>query len=170
MSKYRLAAATQQNIRPFYLTVEKKVKEMKYKDCLIFNLDETSLLRKKFSPRKVILPLTSLLAPSLIETPVITKCTAVLCVCADGTSLPSALILPSSIPEDILSEYKSPNMEVYQTPSGYINSTIFSSHLLGTILIEIRRRQLRYSSPSHLLPALLLLDGHSSRLQPSIWS
>jgi hypothetical protein len=170
INKYRIAACTQEKLKPFFNQLEEKMLERNYIPSLIFNYDETSLLRKRQPRSKVVLPASCTITPEIEEKPVITKCTACLCITADCSPFPSALILPSTLPEDILKEYTSPYLDIYQTATGFINSSIFKKHLLKCILPEITRRQERYSPSSHLLPAQLFLDGHSSRLQIQVWS
>jgi hypothetical protein len=170
INKYRIAACTQEKLIPFYNILQQTNSERNYIPSLIFNYDETSLLRKHQNKDKIVISSTSPISPTVEEQPVITKCTACLCIAADGSSLPSALIIPSTLPSDIISEYKSPYLDIHQTPTGFINSNIFKKHFLTCILPEIARRQKRYSRSSQLLPALIFLDGHSSRRQFRIWN
>jgi hypothetical protein len=141
----------------------------KYMKNLIFNFDETSLLKKKYQPPKCVVSSSSTVIPQVDELSVITKTTAAFCIAADGSSLPPALILPSSIPKHFITRHKSPSVEFYQSESGFITSEIFQHHLLHIILPEIRSRQERFRDGPEIPPALLLLDGHSTRLQRDIW-
>jgi hypothetical protein len=63
-------------VRPFYDVLHLKYKEKQYVKNLIFNMDETNLLVKKFLAPSVILPTESSLIATVEETEIIRKCTA----------------------------------------------------------------------------------------------
>jgi hypothetical protein len=169
VDKYRQAAGSQEKLKPFYDMVTQKIDLMHYKAGLVFNFDETSLMKKKQSNPKVITRKQSEIIRHALEEPLIKHCTACFCIAANGDFLPSALILPSIVPSKPLENYDTMNLTFYQSDSGFIDRNIFRKHIIGTILPKIKERQLKFSKTKELAPALLFLDGHPSRFCLDIW-
>jgi hypothetical protein len=135
----------------------------------VFNYDETSLLKKKFFVERHIVPKGSKLIPHEVEIPLVTHCTAGMCVAADGSHLTTALLLPESVPTAAFDEYDSVNLKIYSSLTGFITAELFGKHFLETIFPEIAIRQAKFTRDGSQERALLFMDGHSSRLQRTVW-
>jgi hypothetical protein len=90
-------------------------------------------------------------------------------ICADGTHLPTALIVKTTIPEESYIDYDSMQLHIYRTEKGFITRMLFVYHMKTVILPSIKERQDRFARGGQLPPALLILDGHSSRLCRGLW-
>jgi hypothetical protein len=141
----------------------------KYSKHLIFNYDETNLLVKHFTPQTAILPHDSFLLPQEEQKQVIVKCTACLTICADGSHLSPSLILPETVPSELLKSYISPNLKIFQSQKGYVNKEILQNYMLTILLKQILERKQLFSEEGLQPPSLLYLDGHSSRINKHLW-
>jgi hypothetical protein len=169
MNKARLDASTKANICPFFEKLKIYMEKKDYREGLIFNFDETSLLKKKFARPLFIVEVTDQCVGNEEERCPITGCTAGLTVCANGTHLPSALILKKCYPEECYIDYDSVDLKIYRSEKGFITRTIFQEHMRNVILPAIGERQRLFARGDTILPALLILDGHSSRISPTLW-
>jgi hypothetical protein len=169
LHKYRAAAGTRENIRPFFDVLKEQYEKKKYMKNLIFNMDETNLLVKNFYPEQVILPSGSCEIPGILESSLISKCTVCLVICADSSHLSPSLILPSSIPKPMFEDFRSPSLRIFQTESGYTTMKIFQEYMEDVILPQILERKRFFSKGESLPPALLFLDGHCSRRNKALW-
>jgi hypothetical protein len=119
VNEKRQTASTRANLEPFYHQVEEKFCAKEYLKNLIFNFDETSLLQKKYFLPMCITSTSPILIPQVPEVNLITNRTAALCIAADRSHLPPALILPPSIPSELLFSQQSASLELYTSESGW---------------------------------------------------
>lgn len=91
------------------------------------------------------------------------------CVFADGTHAPHLVIyplkkLPAEIDEEFLQTY--PNTVYCGQPSGWISSEILENHLTKNVLAHFNAQR---QKPGASHRGLLLIDGHASRINPTLW-
>jgi hypothetical protein len=169
MDKYRMAASTAANLNPFFTLLGTRYSGYHYRPSLIFNYDETSLLKKKYFLEKRIVEAGSMILPTEEAVPPITHCTAGFCIAANGSYLSSLLILPSFVPPELYNSYDSMSLKIDSSSSGFINSDIFDNFMTTRIFPEIAARQKCFSRRGELQRALLFMDGHGSRLRKTVW-
>ncbi|KAK2940912.1 hypothetical protein BLNAU_24178 [Blattamonas nauphoetae] len=88
-------------------------------------------------------------------------------VCADGQALTSHLIFPSDVDMDLLANHQPLDFCFHQTHTGWMNKTLFRSILLSTLVSDVKRRRERLQNQNSR--ALLIFDGHSSRMDRKLW-
>jgi hypothetical protein len=139
-----------------------------YPPGLIFNLDETGTLLKHLFKELFIASPTSI-PPTATPKELITSCTALLAVCADGSHLPTALIFSEAIPQEASLHHHRYGFSLYHSKKGFITKQLFKEHFMTRLLPAIIERQTAFQESGDIPRALLFLDGHSSRLQVEIW-
>lgn len=155
---------TEERITAWHNNVETEINPADYNPHLIFNMDETMLAYgsrkfKVYHPRDV-LPVR--IEPNALES---IRITLVLCISAAGRFLqPMAIMNRENVSEpllDILDYYD----WAYQS-SGWMNKDIFARWAEVCLLRTVRGIRAELDLPNE--PALLFVDGHSSRHNPDL--
>ena len=133
-----------------------------YKPTFIFNMDETMLARKNKNV-KVYAP-RDLKNPKRIEQ--VTRSMHITLVCAvaaDGSTLKTTVILPlKHFPREL--QDMSEEFHWAGQQAGWIDSSIYRDWVVRVFVPEVLRR--REACGNVYEPALLWVDGHSSRADP----
>lgn len=88
-------------------------------------------------------------------------------VFADGTPLPALVILPLVyLPEEIVLE-DWPRFDWTGQKNGWISKDIFAQYCEEVLIPAFRRRRKNLDHPNKR--GLLIVDGHSSRINPDLW-
>jgi hypothetical protein len=158
--KDRIAAQTQQKLRPFFATFKHLLESGYYCPPLLFNLDETPVRITERKKAKVFTPLASP-TPMRIRPPRIKNATLLFTISAVGEHLRTQLLWPSSkIPKglgglNLFSIRVVANKSGWQTKNSFIE---FVVPLMDEMCVIRRNLNLE----DHYI--LLLCDSHSSRL------
>jgi hypothetical protein len=163
----RAKFVTPTTIGNFFDKLEALNEEGKYSPSMIANFGETMIQ----CPAKKLTVVGHAEAKSLFisqqsEMPHITLG---VCVFADGTHAPHLIVyplkkLPPEIDEDFLQTY--PNTVFCGHPSGWISSEILESYLTKSVIAHFQAQRQK-SGASHR--GLLLIDGHASRINHTLW-
>ncbi len=125
----------------------------------IFNMDETWISRDEKRTR-VIVPREWREAPTLAYAEKVMHITMVMCVSADGSSLPTTAILPiKNFPADL--EEQEDLFCWSGTDSGWITNPVYERWVQNVFIPYLNIKRIIHKSPD--CPALLYLDGHSTR-------
>jgi hypothetical protein len=138
----------------------------KYPDNQIINVDEVALTDIKTHEQYHYL---FSVAKAIAETPSLEKSTVVISSCADGTHLPSVLLLPlQSIPKNLYKFMSSDFYIIPAPPKGWMTQKILewiTDHLYLPRLDDRRIRTLQLTKPN-----LFLADGHLTRHSGRMWA
>ena len=153
-------------VNQFFIIVQEKWKQYKYAPYNVYNMDEKGFLLGILQKMRRIFTRAWQEQGKLLgmaQDGSRTWITLVACICADGTSLPSALIYPASsggIQDSWLNDYQ-PEDDCYFSSSetGWTNSTL-AMDWLTRVFDRATREKARYGRE----PRLLLLDGHISHI------
>ncbi len=123
-------------------------------------MDETWISSRQKKVR-VLIPREWSTAPQLVDDEKTMHITLVFCICADGTSTPQTVILPTIkyFPSD-LDSFKT-GMAFSSSTSGWITAEIFADWVKKVFIPHISAKRIFYKKKDE--PVLLFLDGHSSR-------
>jgi hypothetical protein len=152
----RLEACYQENLQPFLEWFQSVLEMKKYKQDLIFHLDETSCQVKQRKGEKRIVAREKKTSFQLCVPPIM-HMTVLFIVTASGRHLRSHAILPSSVDLSVLEEWDDQHLLLHNTTKGWMTKELFLQILQKEIIPAIveRRRLLKLESTS---PALLLMD------------
>lgn len=152
----KIQASCRENLLPFFRKLYHLIKQGKYLQRNIYNLDETSLKYSQALKAKII---------STPDSPVALKSpnefqmrgTIVLCASATGAAAKPALILQEKFPSEILMTGEN-NFSIESSPKGWITKNIFTKIMKETIIPFISKRlqetQTSEMSESPILPSL----------------
>src|ERR1700761_5498893 len=153
-------------VNQFFIIVQEKWKQYKYAPYNVYNMDEKGFLLGILQKMRRIFTRAWQEQGKLLgmaQDGSRTWITLVACICADGTSLSSALIYPASsggIQDSWLNDYQ-PEDDCYFSSSetGWTNSTL-AMDWLTRVFDRATREKAHYGRE----PRLLLLDGHISHI------
>jgi hypothetical protein len=93
------------------------------------------------------------------------RITLIACICADGSYLRPALVIPrKTFDDDLLMHGYSPEkVEIYDQAKGYIDQVIFDDWVKDTLVPEIERRR---AATGYQGQAILILDNCSAHKGP----
>jgi hypothetical protein len=154
------------NISTWFEKLNNLLRITKYHPKLIFQLDETSLCVQKHFQAKKVVSRTRQYVPTL-KIPPIYRCTALLIIQLSEDHLKPHLIFAKShkLPIDKLITDHS---YLHINDKGWMEKVLFEDIMKNHVLSEIEtiRQTLR---PEQSKRALLIMDGHSSRLNRELW-
>jgi len=157
----RIEGGNQVILEPWYELLQKQLEMRGYHPSLMSNMDETMLSCKDQRVR-VIIPAErrSGIRRAHKDTEHITL---IVTSFADGTIMKTGAILPlKNLPNSL--ESMANDFHWAGTSSGWITAEIFDEWVANSFIPEIIRRRERLENTN--APALLLIDGHSSRECP----
>lgn len=130
---------------------------------MVFNMDETMLEVSKSHRVKVVVPRDMPYPKKRAEAAVDCHITLVLCVSADGTHLDPTVILPlKTFPKDCIDMAGAYNWAGQK--EGWITEHLFEQWVRLVFIPHLEK--IRENKDMWDEPALLFLDGHSSRSSP----
>lgn len=136
-----------------------------FKSILVFNMDE-SMIISNYS-HFVIIPKSASYAP-IMQDPSMEHITLVSCISAEGTSLTSTIIFNHKTIPSLLSAYvKNGIINISGQKKGWMTKEIFLDWIKWFIK-QVNDKRKKFGLPLNT-PAMLVLDGHSSRLCPESW-
>ena len=151
----------EEEISSFFQKMKKVIK--KVDPAFIFNMDESFVSPNK--KEKVVVSRTTRGVTKEEKVPC--HLTLVGCICADKTAMKPLIIMdtktapPAFLTDDLLSKAYISGSEI-----GWINGEIYKSWMLNCFLPYLHMKRERLQMP--MAPAILLMDGHSTRLNEEI--
>jgi hypothetical protein len=162
----RIRACLRPNIESWIDKIHNLIKEKNYEKDLIFQVDETSCLVHSHHPAKRVVSSTVGYLPLLSLSPIL-HMTCVFGVNALGGHLRTQILLPESyhLPPELCERY--PELKITPGKSGWMEKGIWEKYIHGIIFPEVER--VRGILGNQKAPDLLVVDGHSSRLNRGLW-
>ena len=161
LDSLRVRACTYSNLRLFYTRYEELQNIYHFNNCLIFNLDETSVTyTQKYTGKAICLRGAS--PPITAKPERMFSSTLVLCIPMEGAACDSTLIWPQA---QIPNEFKTfcvRRIRVYPSDTAWQTKQSFEKMMSEYYIPEMVSRRERLNLNSEAI--LLIMDGHSSRL------
>ncbi|KAH7820310.1 uncharacterized protein MONOS_6284 [Monocercomonoides exilis] len=161
MDVKRLLASSPANISSWFSLLEETLKTKKISQDLILNIDETGISLCKSDNNHIITDSDqkqSVLHSQQHEP----NATLIFGVYTDGSSLNPLMLWPSkTVPKDLL-PLKFRNVEIITNGSGWITKTDYEEIMMQYILPAIDKKRIELHGKE--ATALIIMDGHSSRL------
>ncbi|KAA6367129.1 MAG: hypothetical protein EZS28_037344, partial [Streblomastix strix] len=157
----RILASNQRNLAKYFATLKILYISNKYPYGIIINMDEKSLLVKKSSSGTFRICSTQCnIIPQQPEQ-LITSCTALFCVAADGYSFATALIFPDTLDLSSIKDFIPKDIYVFQSKKGWMTKQIFRFMMKNIYIPALIKRREQFRGARR---CLILIDGLSSRL------
>ena len=161
LDSLRVRACTYSNLRPFYTHYEELQQKYHFNNCLIFNLDETSVTyTQKYTAKAICL--RGATPPITAKPERMFSSTLVLCIPMEGTACESTLLWPQAQIPNELKTFCVKRIRVYPSGSAWQTKESFEKMMCEYYIPEMVSRRLKLNLDSE--PILLIVDGHSSRL------
>jgi hypothetical protein len=167
ISEVEANALLYENLAPFLDHLQLLRTIHHYHPTMIINLDETSCEARRRREPKRLFPSRCTLFHSL-SVPPIFHTTILFAVNSQGYPLRSNLILPEDVDLSMLHDFSQIHTLLHQTKRGWMEKDLFRKIMQESLIPDIKATR-------ELLPVgastrcLLLLDGHSSRVQRNLF-
>jgi hypothetical protein len=164
LARYRASAIS--NIRVFLNKLKNFIKIRNYSPDCILQIDETSCMvhaKKKIS-RVVSAEVRTF---PLLSIPTIFHITVTFIVNAMGEHLQTQVIIPESYDLSAIKEYLFPCFQIHRTQKGWMEKSTFTKIMEETVIEEMKRIRRTHGREEERI--LLLMDGHSSRMNRELW-
>jgi hypothetical protein len=124
MEPVRIDSIYKESVKEYCSLLDSLLNTYKYQHSMIWQLDETSCQIKPTKEQKRI---TGCLPKKLYcqKPPILNHMRMLFLVDAAGESLPSQLILPMSVKEEYVKQFKSSFLKVHQSEKGWMNKKLF---------------------------------------------
>jgi hypothetical protein len=162
----QIRASLKSNVKSWLDKIHYLITKRNYEKDLIIQVDETSCLVHSHQRGKKVVDSTIGYLPTLCKPPIV-HLTCVFGINALGGHVPTQLLVPACYPIPGTCLQRFPDLKVGRTSSGWMTKQLWEDYVKGILFPEIER--IRKALKDGEKPALLIIDGHSSRINRQLW-
>jgi hypothetical protein len=165
LDKYREKHSNWISLLPFYKKFLFLIEKRNYKPSLIFNIDEVSLSSSSNSKQLQVVIDDEVInsSPASLS---LAKSSLLFTISADGSSLPSVVLLSQkNIPTEFISNER---IRFIHSEHGWMTKQTLETIFQNILIPSVSQRRMLFKQQE--LPALFLVDGHTSRSSGKLFS